>query len=82
MITNVSPSGPVGVSANVPSIHKLGQLMSFQSPVSRGWGDQRTLRLRDAIWDRGYCWLWEWVTVGNNGSLEFRIVERSRVVVV
>ena len=36
MITNVSPSGPVGVSAYVPSIHKLGQLMSFQSPVSRG----------------------------------------------
>ena len=36
MITNVSPSGHVGVSANVPSIHKLGQLMSFQLPVSRG----------------------------------------------
>ena len=30
MMSNVSPSGPVGISANVPSINKLGQLMSFQ----------------------------------------------------
>ena len=36
MMTNMSPSGPVGISANVPSINKLGQLMSFQSPVTGG----------------------------------------------
>ena len=30
----------------------------------------------------GTVWSWEWVTVGNQGSLEFSIVERSCVVVV